>query len=68
MANEYQSNINKKFGTPHAAVLITGFLVVASLFLNLGVLVKAASAVLILTFIFSCLCVIILRESRLSNY
>jgi len=62
------ANVNKKFGTPHVAILVTGAFMVAALFLDLRVLVKAASAVLILTFIFSCLCVIILRESRLQNY
>jgi mannitol/fructose-specific phosphotransferase system IIA component (Ntr-type) len=38
------------------------------LFLELGMLVKAASAVMILTYSFSCLSIIILRESRLQNY
>ena len=62
------ANINKRFGTPHVAILVTGLFMVIALFLNLDVLIKAASAVLIITFIFSCLCVIILRESRLQNY
>ncbi len=37
-------------------------------FLKLPILVKAASSVLILTYMFSCLSVIIMRESRLQNY
>ena len=49
--------IHKKFQTPYI-----------SLFLNLEILVKAASAVLILTNILSCISVIILRESKVSNY
>jgi len=60
--------VNKRFGTPHVAILVTGFFMVSALFLDLSALVKAASSVLIVTFIFSCLCVIILRESRLQNY
>ncbi len=62
------ANVSKRFGTPHVAILVTGLFMVVALFLDLDILVKAASAVLIITFIFSCLCVIILRESRLQNY
>ena len=61
-------NISKRFGTPHVAIIVTGLFMVSALFLDLDILIKAASAVLIITFIFSCLCVIILRESRLQNY
>ena len=62
------SKINARFGTPHLAVLTTGGVVFASLFLELEVLVEAASTVLILTYILSCLSVIVLRESGLQNY
>jgi mannitol/fructose-specific phosphotransferase system IIA component (Ntr-type) len=41
---------------------------IASFFLKLELLVKVASTVLLLTYIFSNLCVIVLRESRLLNY
>jgi len=60
--------INKKFKTPHISILITGFFMIFALFLKLDVLVKTASAVLILTYLFSCFSVIIMRESRLQNY
>jgi len=60
--------INKRFGTPHIALLVTGFMIAMALLLRLEVLVEAASVVLILTNILSCLSVIILRESRLQNY
>ncbi len=60
--------INKKYGTPHYAILVTGLVIIISLFLRLEILVEAASVVLILTNILSCLSVIILRESRLQNY
>jgi len=62
------SKINKKFKTPHPAILITGGLILGSLFLRLKILVEAASCVLILTYILSCLAVIVLRESGLQNY
>lgn len=60
--------INKRFGTPHNSLLVTGFVIVVALLLRLEILVEAASVVLILTNILSCLSVIILRESRLQNY
>lgn len=60
--------INDRFKTPHVAILVTGVFMMAVMFLDLTVLVKTASAVLILTFIFACLSVIILRESHVQNY
>ena len=60
--------IHPRFKTPYVSVLITGGVMIAALFMQLNTLVKAASTVLILTYIFSCLSVIILRESRLQNY
>jgi len=62
------SRINERFGTPHVALLVTGLMIALALLLRLEVLVEAASVVLILTNILSCLSVIILRESRLQNY
>jgi amino acid transporter/mannitol/fructose-specific phosphotransferase system IIA component (Ntr-type) len=60
--------VNSRFCTPHFSVLATGLVMVIFLFFRLDVLVKAASAVMILTYSFSCLSIIILRESRLQNY
>jgi APA family basic amino acid/polyamine antiporter len=60
--------IHHKFGTPHNALFLTGFFILVTLFLRLEILVEAASTVLILTNILSCLSIIILRESRLQNY
>jgi len=60
--------INKRFQTPHFSVLLTGGFIIATLLMDLDLLVKAASSVVILTYLFSCLAVIILRESRLQNY
>ncbi|MHC4205909.1 MAG: amino acid permease [Planctomycetota bacterium] len=65
---ESLGRINKRFGTPHIALFITGLMIAISLLLKLEILVEAASIVLILTNILSCLSVIILRESRLQNY
>ncbi|MBN2070588.1 MAG: amino acid permease [Candidatus Krumholzibacteriota bacterium] len=65
---EALSRVGKKTGTPHIAILITGSIMVCFIFLRIDLLVKAASAVLIMTYMLSCLSLIILRESRLQNY
>ena len=60
--------VSSRFRTPTLSILITGAFIISALFLKLDFLVKAASAVLILTFMFSCFSIIILRESRIQNY
>jgi len=60
--------INHRFNTPHLSIIVTGAVIISALFFNITVLVKAASTVLILTYIFTCLAVIVLRESRVQNY
>jgi APA family basic amino acid/polyamine antiporter len=64
----FLNRIHPRFGTPYVSVLITGGLIVLALFMRLDTLVKAASTILILTYIFSCLAVVILRESKIQNY
>ena len=68
MLPESLSRINARFQTPHVAIGLTGALVLLSLLLPLEILVEAASCVLILTYMLSCLAVVVLRESRLANY
>jgi len=60
--------INYRFKTPHLSIFVTGAVIIFALFFDITVLVKAASTVLILTYIFACLAVIVLRESRIQNY
>lgn len=60
--------VNARFQTPHHAVLLTGAVAGAALFLNLDHLVEAASTVLILSYALSCVCVLVLRESHVQNY
>jgi amino acid transporter/mannitol/fructose-specific phosphotransferase system IIA component (Ntr-type) len=55
-------------GTPHAAILLTGALVILPQFLNLRILVESASLGLILTNMLALVSVIVLRESRIQNY
>ncbi|UCD19234.1 MAG: amino acid permease [candidate division WOR-3 bacterium] len=63
------SNINRRFKTPHTAIIVTSlFMIVTILFLELEVLVKAASTMLLLLYISANLAVIVMRESHLQNY
>lgn len=62
------SRVNRRFRTPHVAIIVTGALILLSLLLDLKLLVEAASCVLMLTYALSCLAVIVLRESGLQNY
>ncbi|MCK4815551.1 amino acid permease, partial [bacterium] len=60
--------VNARFKTPHISILLTGAFMIVAIFLKLSVLVKVASTVLILTYAFSCISIIILRESHVQNY
>jgi amino acid transporter/mannitol/fructose-specific phosphotransferase system IIA component (Ntr-type) len=60
--------VSKKTQTPVIAIAITGGLILLSLLLELSLLVKAASCVLILSYMLCCLAVVVLRESGLQNY
>lgn len=60
--------INQRFGTPHIAIATTAGITILTLLLELEVLVKVASTILILSYIFPSLSVIVLRESKLQNY
>ncbi len=68
MLPSFFGKINKRFNTPHMSILVTGFFILLTLFLNIELLVKAASSVVILTYMLSCVSVFVLRESRLQNY
>ncbi|MBT3191973.1 MAG: amino acid permease, partial [Verrucomicrobia bacterium] len=62
------ARVSKRFHTPYVALAVTSAFIMSVLFLELDLLVKVASGVLMLTFLLSCLCVIIMRESQLQNY
>ena len=64
----FLSEVNGKYKTPFYSIVLTGILIVISLFLKLDILVKIASTVLILSYLFSCISIIILRESKIQNY
>lgn len=65
---EFLCVINKKFDTPVRSVILTGVFIAISLFLPLEVLVKAASTVVLTSYILANVALIILRESKLQNY
>ncbi len=62
------SKVDKKFKTPYISIAFTGIMIILCLFLKLNLLVEVASTSLILTYILANLSVIIMRESKLSNY
>ena len=62
------NRLGRRTGVPTKSVLVTGLFVSSTLFLKLDILVEAASLVLILGFMMSCVCVIVLRESHVQNY
>ena len=65
----YLSKVNPKFQTPVYSIIFTGiFMFSAIMFLNLEHLVEVASALMILLFILVNLSVIVMRESKVSNY
>jgi len=66
---DFFAKVNKRFNTPHFSIVSTGvFMMVVILFLNLENLVKVASTMKIILFIFVILACIIMRESRILNY
>jgi mannitol/fructose-specific phosphotransferase system IIA component (Ntr-type) len=60
--------VNARFHTPHPALLVTAALMAGVLFLELELLVKAASIGLIVSYLLSIVAVVMMRESRLQNY
>ncbi len=62
------SSTSSKFKTPMPAIIITGVIVFLALMLPLEMLVKAASSVILASFLLTNLAVIILREGKLVNY
>ncbi|MEA3328938.1 MAG: amino acid permease [Candidatus Omnitrophota bacterium] len=63
------TKVNKRFNTPHFSIIFTaGFMLTVILFLDLENLIKVASTMKIILFIFVLLACIIMRESRILNY
>jgi len=63
------ARVNKRFKTPHISILLTGgFMITAIVFLDIELLVKTASTLMIILFILVNASVIIMRESRIQSY
>ena len=65
----YFQKISPRSKTPYVSILFTGcFMILALVFLRLEILVKVASSILILLFIFANLTLILFRESKILSY
>lgn len=62
------TRLGRRTGTPHISILITGAFILAALFMDLEYLVKAASSVVLMSYILTHLSIIALRESGLENF
>ncbi len=63
------ARVSSRFKTPHISILLTGgFMITAVVFLDIEVLVKTASTLMIILFILVNASVIIMRESRIQSY
>ncbi len=62
------SKVHRHFKTPAISICITGIFMILVLFFDLETLVKAASSVILTSYVLSNLSVIILRESHIRNY
>jgi len=63
------ARVNERFKTPHLSILLTGgFMITAIVFLDIELLVKTASTLMIILFILVNASVIIMRESRIQSY
>jgi len=63
------SRVNERFKTPHFSILLTAaFMITAIIFLDIELLAKTASTLLIILYILANTSVIIMRESRIQSY
>jgi APA family basic amino acid/polyamine antiporter len=60
--------VNPRTGTPVISIVITGVIIILSFLLDLEMLVKVASTVVIVSYILAQIAIIVLRESRIQNY
>ncbi len=66
---EFFSRTNKRFGTPHAAILFTGMMMALVIaFLSIENLVKTASTMLLISLALINISVIVMRMSKIESY
>jgi APA family basic amino acid/polyamine antiporter len=65
----FLSKVDKRFQTPYVSILLTGgFMITAVIFLDIEMLAKTASTLLIILYILANISVIVMRESRIQSY
>lgn len=65
----FLGKVNSEFKTPHNAIILTvAFMMFLIIFLDLELLVKVASTLMLVLFLLINLAVIVMRESRIQNY
>jgi amino acid transporter len=64
----FLGGLSKRASVPVASILTTGAFIIISVFLDLTLLIKTASTVMIGTCILSSVAVIVLKESKVQNY
>lgn len=63
------SKTNRRFGTPHTAIVFTTvFMVFVIAFLSVEDLAKTASTMFLISFVMLCVAVIVMRRSRIEGY
>jgi APA family basic amino acid/polyamine antiporter len=63
------ARVSKRFKTPDVAIILTsGFMVTAIIFLDVEMLAKTASTLLIILYILTNISVIVMRESKVQSY
>jgi len=63
----FTAKVNRE-GSPTMAIVLTGVVILGALLLDIEKLVKAASAVVISSYILSAVAVLVMRKSKLTNY
>lgn len=65
----FLSRVNRRFGTPHYGILLTGLIMIAAIAsMDLVTLVKVASTMKIILFLLANVAVIMMREGRIQHY
>jgi mannitol/fructose-specific phosphotransferase system IIA component (Ntr-type) len=69
LAPAFLSKTNRRFGTPHTAIVFTAvFMVFVIAFLSVEDLAKTASTMFLISFVMLCVAVIVMRRSRIEGY
>lgn len=62
------ASVSRRYKTPVFAIVLTGLIIYLSLLLPLEMIVKTASTIILTSYVLTNISVIILRESKITNY